>query len=217
MIVTIDGPAGSGKSTAAKGLAKRLGFEFLDTGAMYRAVALALTRAKIPFSDAGRVVEHLNATKLEMPPGKVLLNGEDITDAIRHPSISDASSRVAVEPHVRAVLVGWQRQIGQGRNMVCEGRDQGSVVFTDSPCKFYLTARLATRAGRRLSDLGARGIITTVNQVMQDLEIRDSRDRTRDVGPLLPATDAIVVETDDMSLEQVLDRLEVEVRKCHRG
>src|SRR5438105_3750018 len=161
MIVTIDGPAGSGKSTAAKGLAKRLGFEFLDTGAMYRAVALALTRAKIPFSDAGRVIEFLNLTKLEMPPGKVLLNGENISEAIRHPSMSDASSRIAVEPHVRAVLVGWQRQIAQGRNMVCEGRDQGSVVFTDSPCKFYLTARLGTRAARRLSDLGARGIITT--------------------------------------------------------
>jgi cytidylate kinase len=214
MIITIDGPAGSGKSTAARGLAKRLGFEFLDTGAMYRAVALALTRAKIPFSDAGRVVEFLNQSKLEMPPGKVLLNGEEISDAIRHPSMSDASSRVAVEPHVRAVLVGWQRQIAAGRNMVCEGRDQGSVVFTDSPCKFYLTAKLETRAGRRLSDLGARGIITTVQRVMEDLEIRDSRDRTREVGPLLPPADAIVIETDNLTPEQVLDRLEEEVRRC---
>src|SRR3954452_15224193 len=111
MIVTIDGPAGSGKSTAARGLARRLGFEFLDTGAMYRAVALALTRARIPFCDAGRVIEFINTQKLEMPPGQILWNGEDISEAIRHPSISDASSRVAVEPHVRAVLIGWQRQI----------------------------------------------------------------------------------------------------------
>lgn len=217
MIVTIDGPAGSGKSTAARGLARRLGFEFLDTGAMYRAVALALTRSGIPFCDAGRVVEFLNLTKLEMPPGKVLLNGEDISEEIRHPSISDASSRVAVEPHVRAVLVGWQRQIAQGRNMVCEGRDQGSVVFTDSPCKFYLTAKIQTRAGRRLSELGARGIITTVQRVMEDLEIRDHRDRTRDAGPLLPASDAIMIETDGLSQEQVLDRLEAEVRRCRLG
>jgi cytidylate kinase len=214
MIITIDGPAGSGKSTAARGLAKRLGFEFLDTGAMYRAVALALTQAKIPFSYAGRVVEYLNQTKLEMPPGKVLLNGEDITDAIRHPSMSDASSRVAIEPHVRAVLVGWQRQIAQGRNMVCEGRDQGSVVFSDSPCKFYLTARIQTRAARRLSDLSARGVISTVQRVMEDLEIRDLRDRTREVGPLLLPSDAIVIETDDLTSEQVLDRLEEEVRRC---
>lgn len=217
MIVTIDGPAGSGKSTAARGLARRLEFEFLDTGAMYRAVALALTRAKIPFSDAGRVVEFLNLTRLEMPPGRILLNGEDITEAIRHPSMSDASSRVAVEPHVRAVLVGWQRQIAQGRDMVCEGRDQGSVVFTDSPCKFYLTARIQTRAARRLSDLGARGIITTAQRVLEDLEIRDQRDRSREVGPLLPASDAIVIETDNLSPEQVLDRLEAEVRRCRRG
>jgi CMP/dCMP kinase len=217
MIVTIDGPAGSGKSTAARGLARRLGFEFLDTGAMYRAVALALTRADIPFSDAGRVVEFLNLQKLEMPHDRILLNGEDISEAIRHPSISDTSSRVAVEPHVRAVLVGWQRQIASGRNMVCEGRDQGSVVFTDSPCKFYLTAKIRARAGRRMSELGARGISTTVQRVMEDLEIRDSRDRLRDVGPLLPADDAIVIETDDMSPEQVLDRLEAEVRRCRPG
>jgi cytidylate kinase len=152
-----------------------------------------------------------------MPPGKILWNGEDISEAIRHPSISDASSRVAVEPHVRAVLIGWQRQIAVGRNMVCEGRDQGSVVFTDSPCKFYLTAKLQTRAGRRLSELGSRGVMSTVQRVMEDLEIRDHRDRTREVGPLQPAPDAIVIETDDQTPEQVLDQLEARVRQCLRG
>src|SRR5262249_20271534 len=139
MIVTIDGPAGSGKSTAAKGLARRLGFEFLDTGAMYRAVALALTRADIPFGDTVPVIAFLNHTRPEIVGGHVVLDGEDVNEAIRHPSMSDASSRVAVEPHVRAVLVQWQRRVAQGRDMVCEGRDQGSVVFTDSPCKFFLT------------------------------------------------------------------------------
>jgi cytidylate kinase len=217
MIVTIDGPAGSGKSTAAKGLARRLGFEFLDTGAMYRAVALALKRADIPFSDAGRVIEFLDHTRLEMTAGKILLNGEDVTDAIRHPSMSDASSRVAVEPHVRAVLVQWQRQMAHGRNMVCEGRDQGSVVFADSPCKFFLTASVPTRAARRLDELRAGGVHTNLERVVQELEIRDHRDRTREVGPLMMPPDAIVVETDGLTPDQVLDRLEAEVRRCRRG
>jgi CMP/dCMP kinase len=217
MIVTIDGPAGSGKSTAARGLARRLGFEYLDTGAMYRAVALALSRANLPFSDAGRVVEFLNRTRLEMPADRVLVNGEDVTEAIRHPSISDASSRVAIEPHVRAVLVQWQRQVAAGRDMVCEGRDQGSVVFADIPCKFFLTARVETRALRRLAELRARGVETTLERMIEDLEIRDHRDATRDVGPLLRPDDAVVVETDGLTAEQVLDRLEAEVRRCRRG
>lgn len=217
MIITIDGPAGSGKSTAARGLARRLGFEFLDTGAMYRAVALALVRADLPFSDAGRVVEFLNRARLEMPADRILLNGEDITEAIRHPSMSDASSRVAVEPHVRAVLVQWQRQVAQGRDMVCEGRDQGSVVFADSPCKFFLTARLETRAARRLAELRSRGIDSTLERTVEDLEIRDLRDATRQVGPLLRPDNAILIETDDLTPEQLLDRMEAEVRRCRRG
>ena len=217
MIVTIDGPAGSGKSTAAKGLARRLGFEFLDTGAMYRAVALALTRASISFSDAGRVVEFLNHTRLEVQAGKMLLDGEDVSEAIRHPSMSDASSRVAVEPHVRAVLIQWQRQMANGRDMVCEGRDQGSVVFTDSPCKFFLTASVSTRAARRMTELRARGVQATLDHVIEELEIRDHRDRTREVGPLTMPADATVIETDGLTPGQVLDRLEAEVRRCRRG
>ena len=217
MIVTIDGPAGSGKSSAARGLARRIGFEFLDTGAMYRAVALALTHADIPFSDAGRVIEFLARTSLEMPGDRVFLDGRDVTEAIRHPSMSDASSRVAVEPHVRGVLVQWQRQVAKGRDMVCEGRDQGSVVFADSPCKFFLTASAQTRAARRLTELTSRGIHATFEQVVEDIEIRDHRDATREVGPLLRPDDAIVVETDGLSLEQVIDRLEAEVRRCRRG
>jgi CMP/dCMP kinase len=217
MIVTIDGPAGSGKSTAAKGLARRLGFEFLDTGAMYRAVALALTRADIPFGDAARVVEFFDHTRLEIVGGHVVLNGEDVTEAIRQPSMSDASSRVAVEPHVRAVLVQWQRRVAQGRDMVCEGRDQGSVVFTDSPCKFFLTASIPTRAARRMAELRTRGVHMTLERVTEELEIRDRRDRTREVGPLMMPDDAIVIETDGLTPEQVLDRLEAEVRRCRRG
>ncbi len=140
-----------------------------------------------------------------------------MSDAIRLPSLSDASSRLAVEPHVRAVLVQWQRQVAQGRDMVCEGRDQGSVVFADSPCKFFLTARIETRAARRLAELRARGVEITLDRMIEDLEIRDHRDATRAVGPLLRPTEAIVLETDHMTPEQILNRLEAEVRRCRRG
>ena len=217
MIVTIDGPAGSGKSTAARGLAIRLGFEFLDTGAMYRAVALAISGANIPVGDAAKIVELLGQTRLEMANERVLLNQEDVTEVIRQPVISDAASRVAVVPHVRATLVGWQRQIAQGRNMVCEGRDQGSVVFPDSPCKFFLHARIETRAARRMAELGLRGIVSTPQSVMEELRIRDERDRTREVGPLIAADDANWVETDGLTIDQVIDKLEVEVRRCRPG
>ena len=217
MIVTIDGPAGSGKSTAARGLAIRLGFEFLDTGAMYRAVALAISGANIPVGDAAKIVELLGRTHLEMPKERVMLNQEDVTEVIRQPVISDAASRVAVVPHVRATLVGWQRQIAQGRNMVCEGRDQGSVVFPDSPCKFFLHARIETRAARRMAELGLRGIVSTPQSVMEELRIRDERDRTREVGPLIAADDANWVETDGLTIDQVIDKLEVEVRRCRPG
>ena len=217
MIVTIDGPAGSGKSTAASGLAARLGFEYLDTGAMYRAVALALRRAKIPFGDESPVVDFLNHTKLEMPPGRILLNGEDVSAAIRLPEISDAASRVAAEQHVRAILVGMQRQIALGRSMVCEGRDQGSVVFTDSPCKFFLTASVETRAQRRFDELRSRGIDADLDQVLEDLRIRDYRDANRDVGPLMQPPDAVVIESDHLAPEQILDRMEEVARRCLRG
>ena len=218
MIVTIDGPAGSGKSTAARGLARRLGFEYLDTGAMYRAVALGpdvapTCRSPTPAGWSSSST----APAWRCRADRVLVNGEDVSEAIRHPSISDASSRVAIEPHVRAVLVQWQRQVAAGRDMVCEGRDQGSVVFADSPCKFFLTARVETRALRRLAELRARGVETTLERMIEDLEIRDHRDATRDVGPLLRPDDAVVVETDGLSPEQVLDRLEAEVRRCRRG
>lgn len=217
MIVTIDGPAGSGKSTAARGLARRLEFEYLDTGAMYRAVALVLKRAAIPFAQAGPVVEALGQTRLEMRGGRVLVNGEDVSEAIRVPEISEASSRVAAEAHVRAVLVCWQRQIAQGRNMVCEGRDQGTVVFPDAACKFFLTAAPETRARRRLEELRQRGIACTLDQVLADILSRDERDATRSVGPLLRPSDALVIETDHLTPEEVVDRLETQVRACWNG
>jgi CMP/dCMP kinase len=216
MIVTIDGPAGSGKSTAARGLARRLGFEFLDTGAMYRAVALALSRLAIDFG-SDRVPQVLTTLRVEMPPGRVLLNGEEVTTAIRTAAMNSASSKVAAVPAVRAFLVGEQRAIAAGRDMVCEGRDQGTVVFPDAACKFFLVADPLARARRRHVDLLARGQPLTFEQVLAEQEDRDRRDSSRSVGPLKPAADAIVLDTSDLTPEEVIDHLEREVRRCVRG
>jgi CMP/dCMP kinase len=216
MIVTIDGPAGSGKSTAARGLARRLGFEFLDTGAMYRAVALALSRLAIDFG-SNQVPEVLTTLRLEMPPGRVLLNGEEVTTTIRTAAMNSASSKVAAVPAVRAFLVEQQRAIAAGRDMVCEGRDQGTVVFPDAACKFFLVADPLARARRRHLDLLARGQVLTFEQVLAEQEERDRRDSSRSVGPLKPAADAIVLDTSDLTPEEVIDHLEREVRRCVRG
>ena len=217
MIVTIDGPAGSGKSTAARGLAARLGFEFLDTGAMYRAVALALLRRKIDFADRDRVVPMLSEIRIEMTAGRTVLNGEDISTTIRTPELASASSKVAAHAHVRGFLVAQQRALAFGREMVCEGRDQGTVVFPDARRKFFLTASSAARAERRLQDMLQRGLPVTLEQMIAEQEERDQRDSSRQASPLRPADDAISIDTSEMSPEQVLDRLEEEVRRCLRG
>src|SRR5262245_52683213 len=146
MIVTIDGPAGSGKSSAARGLAERLGFEILDTGAMYRAVALAVLREQIDENDIQALEQLLARTRIEMPPGRVVLNDEDISTAIRTVEVAQSASRLAAIPLVRSYLVEQQRTIGQGRNIVSEGRDQGTVVFPDAARKFYFEADRVERA-----------------------------------------------------------------------
>src|SRR5438067_1380445 len=140
MIVTIDGPAGAGKSSAARMLAQRLGFEFLDTGAMYRAVALAALRAGLDLHDQAGLTRLLTTLTLDMPPGRVLLNGEDVTTAIRTGAVTAATSPVADSPAVRRHLVALQRAVAAGRDVVCEGRDQGTVVFPEAACKFFLKA-----------------------------------------------------------------------------
>jgi CMP/dCMP kinase len=215
MIVTIDGPAGSGKSSAARGLAQRLGFEVLDTGAMYRAVTLAVQRASISESNPAAIEALLAHIHIEMPPERLLLNGEDVTAAIRAPEIAQPASRLAAIPVVRRFLAAQQRAIAQGRNMVCEGRDQGTVVFPDAICKFFFQADRVERARRRLAEQQANGSkLATVDSVLAEQDQRDERDANRDTAPMTPAPDAIRIDTTRMSLEQVIDRLEQEVRRC---
>ncbi|HEV3386126.1 MAG TPA: (d)CMP kinase [Gemmata sp.] len=214
MIITIDGPAASGKGTAAKGIAERLGFEYLDTGAMYRAVALAAIRGRISCDDRLGVAGILSQITLEMPPGRVILNGDDVTEPIRSPELSQGASKVAEIPAVRSFLIPQQRQIASGRNIICEGRDQGTVVFPDAPLKFFITADVRTRAERRLQQHKKQGIETTMETEIAELIERDKRDTEREVGPLREPPDAVHIDTTHLTAAELLNRLEEDIRKC---
>ena len=215
MIVTIDGPAGAGKSSAAKGLAQRLGIAYLDTGAMYRAVTLAGLRANLDLTSQDALAKLIEDLLLEMPPGQVLLNHEDVTQAIRRPEVTTASAAIANSPVVRRRLVAWQRDIAKGQSIVCEGRDQGTIVFPDAACKFFLVADAEERARRRQKDLMSRGVVVSFETVLEEQEARDRRDAARDIAPMVPAADAILLDSTHLTLEQVIDRMEEEVR--HRA
>ncbi|HEX4610662.1 MAG TPA: (d)CMP kinase [Urbifossiella sp.] len=214
MIITIDGPAGSGKSTAACGLAARLGFDYLDTGAMFRAVGLALLERGIDPADPAAVEPVLAGIHLEMPAGRVLLDGRDVTAAVRAPAVAQAASKVAVVPAVRRFLAAEQRRIAEGREIVCEGRDQGTAVFPDAPCKFFITADPRARAARRFRELLDKGEAVTLDEVLAAQVERDTRDAEREDAPMRAAADAVVVDTTDLSADDVLARLEEVVRRC---
>jgi cytidylate kinase len=212
MIITIDGPAGAGKSSAARALARRLGFEFLDTGAMYRAVSLAALRAGLDLHDQEALARLLAGLRLELPPGRVLLSGEDVTHAIRTAEVTAATQPVADSPVVRRSLVQVQRAIAAGRDMVCEGRDQGTVVFPQAACKFFLVADPVERARRRQREMAARGEAVDFASVLEAQEVRDRRDAARDLAPMRPAADAVVLDSTALTLDEVVDRMEAAVR-----
>jgi cytidylate kinase len=213
MIVTIDGPAGAGKSSAAKTLAGRLGFELLDTGAMFRAVALAGIRAGVSLVDQDALRDLVGRIRLEMHAGRVLLDGEDVSGLIRSPEVSAGASVVAASPAVRPRMAALQRQIASGRDMVCEGRDQGTVVFPDAGCKFFLTADPDERFRRRLAELRERGHAVDAEALRREQEERDRRDAGRELAPMRPADDAVILDSTALSLEQVVERMEQEVRR----
>lgn len=217
MIVTIDGPAGAGKSSAARQLAQRLGFEFLDTGAMYRAVTLAALRTGIEPRDEPAMTQLLERLRLEMRAGLVLLDGDDVTDAIRTAEVTAASGAIADSPAVRRRLGSMQRALAAGRDMVCEGRDQGTVVFPDAACKFFLVADPVARARRRQAELTAKGVPASFDEILAAQNRRDQRDAARDLAPMAPAPDAIQLDSTHLTLTQVVERMEMEVHRCRTG
>lgn len=207
MIVTIDGPAGSGKSTLARALAQRLGFRFLDTGAMYRAVALACLRRGIELDDERAVAATARQVEIRLPGERVLLDGEDVTAAIRTKDVTHAASVVAVNAGVREALADLQRKLAAGENIVTEGRDQGTHVFPDAECKFYFTADPRERALRRQKELQEEGVPVPFEEMLEQIRRRDQRDETRPVAPLQPAEDAVHVDTTGLSPEEALEKL----------
>lgn len=207
MIITIDGPAGSGKSSAAKALAQRLGFRYLDTGAMYRAVALAVLRRGLDWELADDIARLAQRLDIRLVGDQVFLDGEDVSEAIRSSDITAVTRYVADNPLVREHLVRKQRELAGKDNVVTEGRDQGTVAFPEAECKIFLTAGPVERARRRFRDLQAQGEPVSLEQVLAAQQRRDEEDASRPVGALRPAPDATEVCTDGLTLEEVVNRL----------
>jgi cytidylate kinase len=207
MIVAIDGPAGAGKSSIARRLAERLGFAFLDTGAMYRAVTLAALRVGLGPDDTAAIAQLANELTIDFDGVHTLLNGEDVSAAIRTSEVSAAVHLAADNVAVRKRLVELQRQIANGRDIVTEGRDQGTVAFPAAECKIFLTAGRKERARRRYEELASRGDTISFDEVLAQQDERDRRDAARPVGALVKAADAVEVPTDGLTLDEVVEQL----------
>lgn len=202
MVIAIDGPAGAGKSTVARALAERLGLTYLDSGAMYRCVALGVLRAGGDPDDAPTATAVAEALELEMGPGVVRAGGEDVTAAIRAPDVTAAASRVSVHPAVRDAMVSRQRALVRSGVWVAEGRDIGTVVSPDSPLKVYLTASDEERASRRAAESGE-----PFEEVLAAQRDRDERDRGREHGRLMPADDSVELDTTGLGIDEVVERV----------
>ncbi len=207
MIVTIDGPAGAGKSSIARQVADKLGFEFLDTGALYRAVTLAALRQSIAMTDHDALVRCASEVELQWFDYRIILNGEDVTDAIRTREVTAAICHVADSPAVRRQLSELQREIAHGRNIVTEGRDQGSEVFPNAECKIFLTASSQERARRRQLQLAESGQVVSLDEILDAQNKRDAEDESRPIGALRAAEDSQTVLTDGMAPEDVLQEI----------
>ena len=212
-VIAIDGPAGAGKSTVARALARRLGFFLLDTGAIYRSLALFAEQQGVSWADGPR----LGSLAEQLPirfgrgdeDGVVYLADQTVTTAIRTPEVSLGASQVSAHPEVRSMLLGLQRQLSRSGPCVVEGRDIGTVVLLDAPLKIFLTASPEVRAQRRQKELEARGVRADVSDTRREQEERDRRDLTRATAPLKCADDAVLFDTSDRSLEQVIDDLAI--------
>ncbi|MGQ9539617.1 MAG: (d)CMP kinase [Armatimonadota bacterium] len=211
LVIAIDGPAGAGKSSVANLVAKALGYRYLDTGALYRALAWKAIKSGLRPQDTRYIVEMTKATKVDLQQHngeqRVLVDGEDVTEAIRTPEVANFASPISAIPEVREILLDWQRDFAKQGGTVAEGRDTGTVVFPNAEVKIFLTASLDERARRRHKELLERGIDIPFQQVKLDMEARDQRDSTRHVAPLRPAPDAVIIDTDNMSLDEVVEEV----------
>lgn len=213
MIVTIDGPAGAGKSTVAKRLSEELKFNYLDTGAMYRSMVFAAISTGTDLADPVALLETCRAADIDFRVDEIVYNGENIRDEIRTPEISRQVKFVADHIEIRKLLVEKQRELASTGDFVCEGRDQGTVAFPTAECKIFLTASSSERAKRRVADLQEKGINAEVNEIQKDQDERDERDRQRPVGALQKADDAVEVSTDGLSIDEVVAKLATLVRE----
>ncbi|MBQ2618799.1 MAG: (d)CMP kinase [Oscillospiraceae bacterium] len=212
MAVALDGPSAAGKSTLARAAARRFGFLYVDTGAIYRSVGLAACRAGIDPKDTAAVMELLPGLRIDMAYDergvqRMLLDGEDVSEEIRRPEISLYASDVSAHPEVRAFLMEMQRDLARRHSVVMDGRDIGTVVLPDAELKVFLTASAAARARRRWLELREKGIETDPEEVRQDIAYRDQQDTRRAAAPLRPAEDAVFLDTSELSLEQSVEAL----------
>jgi cytidylate kinase len=213
VVIAIDGPAGAGKSTVAQRVARKLNMQYLDTGAMYRAFTLFVLQRGVPFEDVRGIEALLQDFEIVLDGVKVIMNGEDVTREIRNDQVTDSVSYISSLGFVRKKMVELQRDIGNNRNVVAEGRDIGSVVFPNTEYKFYLDAAIDERAKRRIRDQKSSSDITSLDEVMRRIEQRDAHDSNRDISPLTKAPDAYCIDTTHMTIEEVCDHIISRIRK----
>lgn len=206
-VITIDGPSGSGKGTVARLVAARLGWRILDSGALYRLVGLAVDRAGIGFEDENKISEIANSLDVKFEDHRILLDGAEVTDLIRTETAGNNASRVAAMPGVRAALLDWQRDYARPPGLVADGRDMGTTVFPHAGVKIFLTASARERAQRRYKQLKEKGMPANLAALTAEIEERDARDRSRAASPLVPAPDAIEIDSTALGIDEVVMRV----------
>lgn len=206
-VITIDGPTASGKGTVAARVAQKLGFHYLDSGALYRLCAYKALKEEINLADGGHLAQTAQALSPVFEGGKIFLDQEDVTDKIRAEAVGVAASKVAALPRVREALLDVQKRARQLPGLVADGRDMGSVIFPDAPLKVFLTASAQARAQRRFNQLKEKGIVANIDTLTRDLEERDRRDMQRAVSPLAPAKDAKILDSSNLTIEETVGQV----------